>query len=635
MRIPVLLLLLAAPLAAQERAALELPPELWREALAHVDHAGKTLGYTSDQMRFFNPDPFVLRAVDNLFRDVAALPRFSGKLAEQLLADARNPAEIVRAGFALTDVAAARNLPLPEPGENVDGIPEGCSPALRRFLALVVNGAKEADPWLRAAYAQVDRAEYADVIAPWMEERLGQGATLKTAAFENLKRLDRAYLSFGSVILLAHLKRALEGLAPGEKLTGGPLTFDTPFGPVRIYGDGADRIEGKAFLTVDLGGDDTYDADAGVPCDRIGLVVDFGGNDLYDGGARPVAIGCGFFGVGAIFDLSGNDRYTCRESGIGCAWFGTGLVVDFAGKDSYYTERAWGQGAAHGGVGALIDLEGDDSYSCAEQSQGMGATYGTGLILDVAGNDSYLARDDGAPSALYNNLSVAMSQGCGYGRRADLGDGHSLGGGFGLLIDGAGDDTYHATCWSQGCGYWWGVGILEDLGGNDSYRNGKYSSGAAAHFAIGLQVDLKGDDRYNVGNTVAVNQFHGHARDGAIGVAIDGEGNDRYFFKSHCGGSADLASLALFWDRRGDDVYEADPTPTGEQKGWSDTLPFGTTTFYEPMRNIRDDMDAVGIFLDTGGKDAYPAGFPAKEGGQWSTIRGPRSWGFGFDGEAK
>jgi hypothetical protein len=225
---------------------------------------------------------------------------------------------------------------------------------------------------------------------------------------------------------------------------------------------------------------------------------------------------------------------------------------------------------------------------------------------------------------------VAMAQGCGYGRRADIGDGRSLAGGWGLLVDGAGDDRYHAQCWSQGCGYWWSVGVLEDRGGDDVYENGKYSLGAGAHYAIGVQVDLSGDDQYNVGVTTTKNQFQGHARDGSIGISIDGDGNDHYCLKNMCGGCADLVSIAIFWDRRGDDIYEMKM-----DKDLGDAGPLGSATTYPPERSFRDDLPTVGIFLDTGGNDKFtgdPRGDKgAREGGSWTEHRGPTAFGFGMD----
>ncbi len=333
-------------------------------------------------------------------------------------------------------------------------------------------------------------------------------------------------------------------------------------------------------------------------------------------------------------DLDGNDRYSLAESGLGAAWHGVGLLLDRRGRDVYTVTDRWGQAAAHVGVGLLVDEAGDDRYSCGHQSQGLGSTLGAGVLVDVAGDDEYLARDDGNVSELYLNQSVAMSQGCGYGRRADLGDGRSLAGGFGVLVDGGGDDEYHAQVWSQGAGYWWSVGILEDLGGNDSYRNGKYSSGAAAHFSIGSHVDLSGDDSYNAGNDTAKNQYQGHARDGSIGVFIDGAGDDSYLLRSHCAGSADLASLAFFWDRAGDDRYDWEGGPSEKPGNWAGTPPLGSATVYAPFRSFRDDLEAVGLFLDTGGDDSYPEGLAAANDARWLTDRGPASNGRGLDRSA-
>ena len=59
----------------------------------------------------------------------------------------------------------------------------------------------------------------------------------------------------------------------------------------------------------------------------------------------------------------------------------------------------------------------------------------------------------------------------------------------------------------------------------------------------------------------------------------------------------------------------------------------------------RDDIDAVGLFLDTGGKDVYewegPAGAKPGESSpvelrpgnnlEWPSHRGPGSWGYGLD----
>jgi hypothetical protein len=681
------------PWPGNARADLAIPDDRWRSVLDEMGYEDSRLGYTADEMGQFGRDLCLMRTVGNLFRDVRAIPRSSGVRAEGFLTDASKAAAIVERGYLLTDVSAARMLPLPDssawgatwltegtpPAEALEAMvryhgpdaPAGGAPgvladaqraawarlpaSVQRLVVRLFIGAAEAAPWLQAAYADPCFAElwggadhtatldavYARVTAPWTEERLGQSVTRERLAFRALEVLDREYLAFGSILFLAHLDRGLEEYrraAPGTTAPPGDFTgcdFETALGMVRIRGTGTDHVDAPAFLTLDLGGDDRYDGRQAVPLsiDRpISLVLDLAGNDRYEGGERPVAVGCGFFGVGVLVDLAGDDAYRAAESGLGAGWFGTGLLLDGSGNDVYVLDTRWGQGAAHAGVGALVDLAGDDRYTCGYEAQGLGSTYGAGVLIDVTGDDRYVARDDGNISALYLNQSVAMSQGCGYGRRADLGDGHSLAGGFGVLVDGAGDDLYHATAWSQGAGYWWGVGILEDLGGNDSYRNGKYSLGAAAHFAIGCQVDLAGNDRYNVGNSATMNQYQGHARDGSIGISIDGDGNDEYFFKSHCAGSGDLNSIGLFWDRRGDDLYRVVYAAPESPTGWNDTPPMGTTTAYPPFRSFRDDLAAAGLFLDTGGEDRYlgDAG-SARQRHAWPSHRMPRGWGFGLD----
>ncbi|MCE9634638.1 MAG: hypothetical protein K8T90_02945 [Planctomycetes bacterium] len=541
---------------------------------------------------------------------------------------------------------------------------------VQRFAIRIEIAARRADPWFAAGRESAEDALLArqsrdakagpewnrtpvwksavrwpgDLLGPWTDEKEDQSATLASAPFTLLRDFDRAPTAYGSVIFLAHASKAIaefrawldgggrEELAKLEDLP------DLSLGSVLLRGVGDDTCSAEVGSTVviDLGGNDRW---AGAHAsawgvDPLSVVIDCAGNDVYDAADTSYALGCGVFGLGAVIDLSGNDTYTVKSDGLGRGLFGTGLLWDLGGDDAYVVKTKWGQGAAHAGVGVLLDSAGNDTYECAEQSQGLGSTLGCGLLMDLAGNDKYICRDDGNVSALYLNQSVAMAQGCGYGRRADIGDGRSLAGGWGLLVDGAGDDLYHAQCWSQGCGYWWAVGVLEDRGGNDVYENGKYSLGAGAHFAIGVQVDLSGDDKYNQGVATTKNQFQGHARDGSVGISIDGDGNDHYALKNMCAGCADLCSVAIFWDRRGDDVYAA-----AMEKDLGDTGPFGTSTIYPPARSFRDDMPAVGVFLDTGGKDTYtgdPRGDAGvRDGGasgaEWRENKNRAAWGVGAD----
>lgn len=666
------------------RGDLAIPDAVWGAAAESLGFANPRVGYTRDEMALFGRDAHRLRVVENAFRDVRAMLRFSGERAVSLRDAIEAPATVAQVAYLLTDVSAGRMLAMPDSASwGVAWLPDGRSGAeafdaiasfgggapgaagveasraswralpapVQRLATRLFVGAADASPWLRSSFDPACLVEgtsgvpldslYARAIAPWNEERMGQSATLHRASLDALDRIDREYLAFGTVLFLTHVERALREFAtvlraqPGLRDGIRGVSFPTALGMIRILGSGGDSLAEGAFLTIDCGGDDRYAGRQGVPFGRdhpISLVVDLGGSDRYEEKDLPAAMACGLFGVGAIIDLEGDDVYTVRESGLGAGWYGSGVLYDRDGNDTYTVIGRWGQGAAHAGVGILIDRAGSDVYTCASESQAMGSTLGAGLLIDGAGNDRYIARDDGNVSELYLNQSVAMAQGVGYGRRADLGDGHSLAGGVGMLLDCAGDDLYHSQVWSQGAGYWWAIGILEDLGGNDRYENGKYSLGAGAHFAIGCQVDLAGNDAYNPGNATAVNQYQGHARDGSIGISVDGDGDDTYFFKTHCGGSGDLASIGIFWDRRGDDRYEVDAKMIVEQAGWGDTPPMGSATVYPPSRTFRDDLKACGIFLDTGGHDLYAwENGTARDDHAWRMVRGPVSFGFGRD----
>jgi hypothetical protein len=671
------------------RDALTIPDAVWARVLADAGREGRALGYTADEMKAFGKDAHLLRNVQALFADARKIPRETGRITTQLLENAANLAEIVQRGHVLCDVNAGRMYAPPKdsrwglkvidahehpvdalaalldaPPAEVRTLPPPVARLLVRLLvgqgachgwvdsargATVVAGSiagrlPDADGALRAL-------THGSAVAPWKDDVNGQTATWDRRTLDLLGAFDRARMAYGATILAVHLDRALDEWrrTPAHERASPelaqPLTLRTKSGEtVRLFGPGPNRetLDGTAALVVDLGGDDVWSGMTGAawgagPTSCVH--IDLGGNDRYEA-VTAGGIACGLLGVGIVVDEAGDDRYSCAASGLGRGLFGIGLLLDVAGHDSYRSTDSWCQGAGHAGVGALVDLAGDDDYECTQQSQGLGGTLGAGLLIDVAGNDSYVARDDGNVSELYLGQSVAMSQGCGYGRRADLGDGWSLAGGVGVLVDGAGDDRYHAQVWAQGCGYWWGLGILEDRGGDDAYQNGKYSAGAAAHFAIGVCIDLSGDDLHNAYNTTAKNQFQGHARDGSIGVFVDGAGDDAYDVCHNCAGSGDLNSIGLFWDRRGNDRYTFHPTDLTEApNGWNDTGAFGTSTRYKPFQSFRDDLPTWGVFLDTGGDDTYvnerpPKGFeatPAANGSTWKPHRGPLFFGLGYD----
>lgn len=499
---------------------------------------------------------------------------------------------------------------------------------------------------------------------------IGLDARPTPAARALLEGYDASMMAYASVVYARHASAAIDEFEawraqarwrPDERRPLRGLAFDTPLGPVRILSSEADRLavgmevpldevarlgtlsaRDGAILVVDLGGDDSYFGRVGTPnlagvvagngeglLRPIATIIDLDGNDMYDAAGLDGSIACGLFGIGAIFDLGGNDRYLGASHSVARALYGTALLVDRSGTDQYVTSGFHTQGTAHCGVALLLDQSGNDKYTLDAFGQGLGGTRGAGLLIDLDGNDQYRARDNGWNLPTYRDLSASYAQGVGYGRRADFGDGHSLAGGWGMLLDNAGDDSYHATVWSQGAGYWWGVGVFEDRAGDDSYRNGWHSLGAAAHFSIGHAVDLEGSDQYNLDNPSTVGQYMGSARDGSIAMFIDGDGNDRAVLSNRSAGCADLGSIAIYWDRRGNDRYtiKLDTTANSDRA-------LGEVIAYDDFRSFRDDLISLGLFLDTEGRDEYrPTSPQIVDRNSWDRSASPNERALGIDEE--
>lgn len=665
-----------------ERSRLEPPKDLWEEVKRKVGFEGRRLGYTHETMLNF-PQSFPrLRIIDNNFRDALLLPRFSGVLTDNLLAAAEEPAQLVQMAWNQLDARAGRSWPAPPKDDwGVAWAPKGTDPLqvieksmsirmiqvapgwkapklpvpalralneagapLRKLLARLIVAADVAAPFCWASY---DRSElqrlprpggptwadmYNALTSPYRGDVNDDTIIVSNrAAYETLRRFDANQAAFASIIFFTHVGAALKEYRAAQstgKPVFQPVTIPTGLGKVVLAGWGNDRHPGGGAIVVDLGGDDRYEGANGTPNglgQPVGIVLDLSGDDSYVGPKTGASLGGGFLGIGAVLDLAGNDRYQVQECGLGAGLYGTGLLLDYAGNDRYEVAYAWGQGAAYAGVGLLADLAGNDVYRTTTMSMGFGGTYGFGCLLDRAGNDDYKTADEGNPGIAWGGRTLSMCLGMGYGRRADSGDGENQGGGFGVVVDAAGDDRYHTNIFGLGSGYWWGFGIFEDRAGDDQYRCTHYCVGSGAHFGLGSFVDLAGNDRYN-DRPDAVERWGGIARDGSIAVAYDGGGNDVWGHLT--GGHADLNSIAVFWDREGDDAYslrsKVDPNAQGNK-------PYGSATTYAPFLNFRDEMESAGIFLDTGGKDTYPEGFGAAENSLWQFQKGPLVWSVGID----
>ena len=449
--------------------------------------------------------------------------------------------------------------------------------------------------------------------------RLDMGAETVDAldyqpAFDDVARLwDEASLWTAGLKVVEALDVARAALAPAvgaskDALRAFRLDLPTPFGRLRVLGTGDDETDvgtEGAWLVVDLGGNDRHRGRvaASSPTLPVAALLDLSGDDAYEASDR--AQGCGVVGVGVLLDAGGKDRYEARGAlAQGAAQFGLGALIDLGGDDAY-AARTEAQGAAFFGVAVLLDLAGADSYRIEADGQGYGGCGGAGVLADRSGDGRHRAVVDpavtGRPS-YHSDLAVSVSnaQGCGMGRRGDGSDGHSWAGGVGALLDAEGNDRYLAGNWCQGVGYWFGTGLLWDGKGDDDYDGNGWSSGAGAHFCIGAVVDEEGNDVHRTRQNWG--PCFGH--DFTVAVLWDRAGNDRY----ECGDSGIAHSInrsvVLLADDAGDDAYvfaKPDRRPG--------TAPFDARYADRTGPSLYwTEPTSAAVFLDGGGKDAYPPG---------------------------
>jgi hypothetical protein len=360
------------------------------------------------------------------------------------------------------------------------------------------------------------------------------------------------------------------------------------------------------FLIIDVGGDDAYNNAAAntTPANWISILIDVAGNDIYAADDETVgSFGAGIFGYAYLVDMAGNDTYSAKDITQGVGLCGVGMLLDLGGKDKY-DAHVGGQGCGFFGQGVLSDVSGDDYYHAFQMGQGMGFTKGCGLLIDSTGNDRYVADDSiiDFPSSQSKDHNTSLCQGVGFGKRADFIDGHSWAGGIGMLIDGTGNDHYSAGLFAQGCAYWYAIGALSDLEGDDIYDGIWYVQGSGAHFGLGVLLESRGNDIY----TAPMNMAQGAGHDFTLGMLIEEDGNDVYNAPNLSLGGGNANGIGIFWDKYGDDTYNVSAATT---LGRSNIASRG---------GLRDYMMCLGLFLDTGGTDTYPAQYPfAKNDSLW------------------
>ena len=621
------------------------PDNIGRFVRQSVGSKDRPLGYSSQQMANFPGRAYGLGYVSQLFAAAERVPDETHRLARRML-DSNFERALYRALAILgskisLDVQQEKPAPEIVPADAKskaawEALPE----SVREAVTEIVRGAAAARPYLHEAFdwnsiARQTGDAQASKLGTNQAYRLAAGPWLASgggnASFAALSSFKATPLGNGAAVFCSSVQAAIPSLLAAAQAGGIPkfdsLLLKTSAGTVRVLGLGNNTYQASDAIVVDLGGDDRYSGRLAVPMSKsapVGVLIDVAGNDTYDGRQSPASLACGLFGIGALFDLGGDDKYYCGDSGLGCAWHGIGLLVDTRGDDTY-TGHQWCQGAAHAGVGMLIDEAGNDKYFCQVESQGLGSTLGVGVLIDKSGNDRYHAYDNENgrritfPSSQTASHEASLAQGCGYGRRADNTDGRSMAGGVGALFDGAGNDSYYGGVFSQATGFWWSIGMLVDLGGNDKYRGVYFAQGAAAHFAIGSMIDESGDDHYN--DERVLGQTLGAARDGSIGTFVDVTGKDIYYIPKKSAGGGDMNSIGLFCDQDGKDEYH--PLAHSYMGAASAANSRG-----EYFRTV---MPTLGVFADLNGEDRYPAQGSIRNQAKWYHESGPQLWGFGFD----
>jgi len=366
--------------------------------------------------------------------------------------------------------------------------------------------------------------------------------------------------------------------------------FECPDGLCVVGGNGKNTYEmSKLARVCDVGGDDHYTWSAPFDGDEQ-LVIDLYGNDTYESKADFAGPGVGVFGLSIVDDRAGDDTYTStRRFSEACGLFGVGMIVDRKGKDRYVNTSAdagFAQGVGYWGAGILLDLAGDDSYVGEKLVQGVGGPRGFGLLCDVAGNDEYHANGPSFGS-VYGTAGafVGMSQGMGYGIRADAA------GGVGALFDLAGDDKYDVGEFGQGCGYFFALGVLHDVAGDDVYTSQRYGQGTGAHQAAGILVDGAGNDHYSCKQVA----FQGGAWDQTIAWLLDRGGDDVYTGFGLGQGAAAEQAIGVLVDCAGKDKYDS-PQAQGESGG-------------NDYHYSECGLFSFSVLLDLGGaKDEYSTG---------------------------
>lgn len=475
-----------------------------------------------------------------------------------------------------------------------DALPNPLRHEIARVIATITN----AERFRRRAFRNVDIPADPMLL---LGQVFGRPLDLDEAQDYRLAVRDVEYeaLYAGMLDLVLAMEDFEDALLAMEEFPPVKWRVETPLGVIILdtHDEPTHHAEGDPLLIIDLGGDDLYELGSLEKPLRMGIsiIYDHAGNDevvtLPGRGASAI------FGYGIHWDREGDDVYRGSDLAQASAVFGAALLVDREGNDEYRAVRG-SQSFALGGAALLVDFAGDDVYTAITNSQGSAGPYGAAVLFDLEGNDQYRLTGEGrivSRSAQSPEHNSSMGQGCGYGVRADLGDGRSLPGGVGMLFDGAGDDIYEAEVFAQGAGFLEGLGALVDGGGNDQFSAVWYGMASAAHRAAGVLISRgTGNDRYEASRYTSI----GAAHDLSVAFFIDEGGDDVYTVENLGIGGANDNGTAIFVDAGGDDVYTVRDRSC-HALGRAKVTLWGTW---------RESATGLGLFFDLGGKDEYKVG---------------------------
>jgi hypothetical protein len=298
----------------------------------------------------------------------------------------------------------------------------------------------------------------------------------------------------------------------------------------------------------------------------------------------------------------GPNIYNLDRSSAICA------VIDFGGDDVYEE----GTVGLKRPVLAIIDFGGNDQYRGRSPGIQGGAVMGASLLIDLAGEDSYHSQDVAQGSSLAG-VGILIDE---KGNDSYVGDrriqGQSVAG-FGILLDRSGKDTYRAALYAQGSGGPLGAGVLIDRTGDDHYfAGGKYPDSYHDSPGFGSWSQGIGTGTRDVAN-------------GGIGVLLDGTGNDVYEadYFSHGGGYWFGAGFARDFEGHDRRLGPVRSNFDGSIRSEKSYLRWGTgfgchfaagfvfddegnDTYYGNWASIAYAWDfAVGVIFDGNGNDRY------------------------------